>query len=254
MIIDCHGHGSLTGRFLLTPKDLVRSLDRYGVDKICISAPVVGAKAEPKAIREANDDVLAAVRLFPDRLMGYCFVHPGYAREAQDEIMRCVADHGMIGIKLYHHYKMNDPVQFPIIERTIALGVPILMHAGYPAAPELRDQQPNLATGDQFADVAARYPEALFICGHIGGGGDWERQLKLLRSAPSVYLDTSGSVADAGMIERCVRELGVKRLLFGCDISMERGLGKILDARLSAAQRDRIFSRNFLAILARRKI
>lgn len=253
MIIDCHGHGSVSGRFKLTVKDLIDSLDRYGIDKLCISAPLTARTTPPKDIREANDDILAAVRLHPDRLMGYCFVNPGYAAAAQEEITRCVAGEGMIGLKLYHQYKMNDPVQFPLIERTIDLGVPVLMHAGWPGTPELREEQPNLATGDQFADVAARYPDALLICGHIGGGGDWERQLKGLRRAPSVYLDTSGSVADAGMIERCVRELGVGRLLFGCDMSVERGLAKVRDAALTAAERQRIFSGNFLRILRKRK-
>lgn len=253
MIIDCHGHGSISGRFKLTVDMLIDSLDRYGIDKLCISAPLTAKDAAPKEIREANDDVLGAVRLHPDRLMGYCFVNPGFAAAAQEEITRCVAGEGMIGLKLYHQYKMNDPVQFPVIERTIELGVPILMHAGFAATPETREDQPNLATGEQFADVAARYPEAMLICGHIGGGGDWERQLKGLRRARTVYLDTSGSVGDAGMIERCARELGVERLLFGCDMSVERGLAKIRDAALTAHQRERIFSGNFLSILRRRR-
>lgn len=253
MIIDCHGHGSLSGRFKLPLKDLIDSLDRYGIDKVCISAPLADKAADPKAIREANDDVLAALRLHPDRLLGYCFLNPGFAAAAQDEITRCIVDQGMIGIKLYHQYRMNDPVQFPLVERAIDLGVPILMHAGFPGTPDMREDQPNLATGEQFADLAARYPDALLICGHIGGGGDWERQIKGLRRAPSVYLDTSGSVADAGMIERCVRELGVHRLLFACDMSVERGLAKIRDAALTPRQRQRIFSGNFLNILRKRK-
>ena len=104
-----------------------------------------------------------------------------------------------------------------------------------------------------FAGAARRYPEAMLICAHIGGGGDWERQLKGLREAPSVFVDTGGSVIDAGMLERCVRELGIDRLLFACDGSMERGLGKILDAGLTEAQRAKLYSANFLNILARRK-
>jgi predicted TIM-barrel fold metal-dependent hydrolase len=110
--------------------------------------------------------------------------------------------------------------------------VPILVHAGYPAAPELLQAQPNIATGEHFAEISRRYPEAIFICAHIGGGGDWERQIKGLREAQTVYVDIGGSVADSGMVDRCVRELGVERVLFACDGSMERGLGKIMDANL----------------------
>ena len=43
------------------------------------------------------------------------------------------------------------------------------------------------------------------------------------------------------------------RLLFACDGSMERGLGKILDAGLTEAQRAKLYSANFLNLLARRK-
>jgi hypothetical protein len=180
-------------------------------------------------------------------------VNPGYFKETQDEISRCIVDGGMIGVKLYHQYRMSEPVQFPLIERCIELGVPILMHAGYSTAPELRESQPRLSAGEDFEMAARRYPEAMLICGHIGGGGDWEHQIKALRSAPTVYLDTSGSVIDSGLIERCARDLGAERLLFACDLSVERGLGKILGADITARQRAMIFGRNFLAILSRRK-
>lgn len=252
MIIDCHGHCSIDGSYHLSADDTVRSLDLYGIDKICCSAPISSGEATPDRVRQRNDLILASIKKHPDRIMGMCFVNPGYFRETQDEITRCVVDNGMVGIKLYHQYRINEPVQFPLIERCIELGVPILMHAGYPAAPELRERQPRISMGPHFADVAKHYPEAMLICGHIGGGGDWERQLKALREAPSVYLDTSGSVIDAGMIERCVRELGIDRLLFACDGSMERGLGKIADANLTKSQRAKLYSQNFLQILARR--
>ena len=254
MIIDCHGHCSIDGSYFMSADDTVRSMDLYGVDRICCSAPITEDEAVPGLVRKHNDLILGSMRKHPTRILGMCFVNPGYFREAQDEITRCVVDNGMTGVKLYHQYCINEPVQFPVIERCIELGVPILMHAGYPAAPELRQQQPRLSTGAHFADVAKRYPEAMLICGHIGGGGDWERQLKALREAPSVFLDTSGSVIDAGMIERCVRELGIDRLLFACDGSMERGLGKIVDATLTKSQRTKLYSANFLRILARRAI
>ncbi len=254
MIIDCHGHCTIDGSYSLTADDTVRSLDLYGVDKICCSAPITSGDGTPELVRHRNDLIIASVEKYPDRIMGMCFVNPGFFQETQDEVTRCVVDHGLVGVKLYNQYRINEPVQFPLIERCIELGVPILMHAGYPASPEMRESQPRISTGAHFADVAKRYPDAMLICAHIGGGGDWERQLKGLREAPSVYLDTSGSVIDAGMIERCVRELGIDRLLFACDGSMARGLGKIADADLTDEQRTKLYSENFLRILARRKI
>ena len=75
--------------------------------------------------------------------------------------------------------------------------------------------------------TSRRYPEARLICAHICGGGDWEWTIKALRHAPSVYLDTSGSVTDDGVVNMAARTLGVDRLLFGCDMSLTAGVGRI---------------------------
>lgn len=252
-MIDVHNHCSSDGSYHTSAEEMIRGLDRFGIDKVCCSAPISYEEATPELVRKRNDLILGAMKQFPDRIFGQCFLNPGYVRETQDEITRCISDGGMIGVKLYHQYYINEPVLFPLIERCIDLGVSILMHAGWLTAPEDLERQKRISGGDHFADIAQRYPEAMFICGHIGGGGDWERQLKGLRNAPSVYIDTSGSVIDAGLIERCVRELGPARMLFATDGSVARGVGKILDADITQSQRKMIWSTNFLKILARRK-
>jgi predicted TIM-barrel fold metal-dependent hydrolase len=68
-----------------------------------------------------------------------------------------------------------------------------------------------------------------------------------------VYLDTSGSVIDEGMIEIAVREFGAERLLFGTDMTMEGGVGKIFGADITEEQREMIFWKNMKGILERRK-
>jgi predicted TIM-barrel fold metal-dependent hydrolase len=227
-------------------------MERAGIDKTCCSHPIATANPTPEEVRQANDDILRCMQRFPDAIFGQCFVNPGYARHAQDEITRCVVDGGMSGVKLYNQYRIDEPVQFPVIERCIELGVPVLMHAGHPTAPDSIPNQPRLSSGEHFVHAARRYPEAMLICAHIGGGGDWEWQLKALREVPSVFLDTSGSVIDQGMIERCVRDLGAQRLLFGTDMNLARGIGKLLDARITARQRERIFGVNFDELVKRR--
>ena len=102
------------------------------------------------------------------------------------------------------------------------------------------------------AELSRRYPEAMLICAHVCGGGDWEWTIKALRNAPGAYLDTSGSVIDEGVIEMAAGVLGAGRLLFGCDMSMTAGVGKIRAARLSARDKDRILAANMQEILGRR--
>jgi predicted TIM-barrel fold metal-dependent hydrolase len=234
---------------------VIDAADRLEIEKLACSIPIIGGRwATPDEVRECNDGVLDAMRRYPRRILGYCFLNPGYPREALAELERCVMREGMIGIKLYNQYKINDPVVFPLIERTIELGVPILSHAGRLITPADIAAQPLCSHAADFVDAGSRFPEAMIIHGHIAGGGDWQWSLKVLRDAPpAIYVDTSGSVMDNGLLERCVREFGEDRLLFATDMTMEGGVARVRDADITEAHRERLFFRNFERILARRR-
>ncbi|MFH1570778.1 MAG: amidohydrolase family protein [Gemmatimonadota bacterium] len=253
MRIDCHMHVRGAGQNWSWDHNdrIIEAADALGIDRLCVSIPVMRGMPAMAEVRAGNDAVVEAMRQYPGRILGYCFVVPGY-RESLAEIDRCL-EAGMIGIKLYNQYKVWDPAVHPVLEKAIAERVPVLEHAGYPTNPESWVQQPLLSHAADFVRAAALYPEAMLIEAHIGGGGDWEWAIRQLRDAPSVYLDTSGSVIDEGMVEMAVSELGARRLLFGTDMTMEGGVGKILGARLTRAQRELIFWRNFQAILDRRQ-
>jgi len=246
--IDVHNHlfGAADARAL------VAAADRFDIEQTVISVPALEGTT-PAGFRENNDCVLNAVREYPGRLLGQCFVDPRYPREALAEIDRCL-DQGMIGVgELYTAVKISDPLCFPIIEKCIACRVPIMVHAradvGLLRPGVATAAPPTTSTPDDFVAVARRYPEAILIEAHLGGGGDWEYACKTLRAAPSVYLETAGSVADSGMIDFAVRCLGAERILFATDMSYETGVGKVLAAELSEPQRQRIFWDNFHDIL-----
>jgi len=229
---------------------IIEAADALGIDQLYVSIPITRGMPGMDDIRACNDAVIESMRLYPGRIFGYCFVVPGHAGSL-DEIDRCL-DAGMSGIKLYNQYKIWDPAVHPTIEKAIHERVPILEHAGYPTSPDLQAAQPNISDASDFVRAARLYPEAMLIEAHIGGGGEWEWAIKHLRQAPSVYLDTSGSVIDEGVVEMGVKELGVERILFATDMTMEGGVGKILGADLTEAQRERIFWQNFQAILDKR--
>jgi len=264
MRIDSHMH--INGRNInwgWEHNDLIiEAADKLGIDKLAVSIPAnrrfpmrdenpfdynIPTMDE---IRQDNDDVLAAMNRYSGRILGYCYVLPGY-KESIDEIDRCL-DQGMIGIKVYNQYKIWDPVFYPIIEKSIKEKFPILVHAGFATSPEEWDFEPNMSHAADFAYISRLYPEAMIIEGHIGGGGDWEWAIKHLREAPNIYLDTAGSVVDEGMIDMAVRELGAERLLFATDMTMESNVAKIMAADLTDEQRNDIFGRNFQKILDKR--
>ncbi len=250
--IDCHAHLTHHSRQDWGENDrrLIEAADRLGIDKLCCSILAPRHPARPEDFRQCNDWAAEAVRRYPGRILCYAYVNPGYVREAQDEVSRCVEKLGFIGVKLYNDYLATEPVVWPVVEQAIRLRVPIVHHAGH--TTWLPAPQPRISDGGSFAELAARYPEAMLICAHVAGGGDWEWTIKALRNAPSVYVDTSGSVPDEGIVEMAARVLGAERLLFGCDMSMTAGVGRIRAADLNDADRAMILGRNMQRILARR--
>jgi predicted TIM-barrel fold metal-dependent hydrolase len=251
LVIDCHAHLN----FRTSPADegneaaVLDAADRLGIDRLCCSI-LPGRPATVEGFQTANRVMAAAHKRHPDRFLGYCFVNPGRGRAALEEVRRCLDLPGFIGVKLYNEHLCTDPVVYPLVELTIELRVPILHHAGHSHYPVT--QQPNMSGAGHLAELAGRYPEAKLICGHIGGGGDWEWSIKALRHARTVYLDTSGSVTDEAMIDMAVKVLGADRLLFGCDTSWTAGVGKIRAAQLTAAERSKILGGNMGRLLDQR--
>ena len=252
-VIDCHAH--LTHRSRATwevdDRRLIEAADKLEIDQLCCSILTPRRPATADGFRECNRWTADGMRRFPGRVLGYCYVNPGYGREALEEIRRGVEDRAFIGIKLYNEHTCTEPVVFPIVELAIELGVPILQHASH--SHYFVEDQPRMSDGGHLAELARRYPEAMLICAHISGGGDWEWTIKALRHAPNVLLDTSGSVTDEGTVEMASEIVGVDRLVFGCDLSMTAGVGKIRGANLSVQAKEKILSGNMMRLLRRRK-
>lgn len=259
--IDAHNHvwsekgigsvGPLDRRYA---RQILDSAARLGIDQLCVSCPLVSESPTPAEVRDANDIVSEAMR-FSDRFLGFCFINPGYRDEALKELERCILKGGMAGIKLYHQYLICDPVMYPLMERAAKWRVPVLMHAGKVCDSQSLKDEPRISDAGHFLKAAAMFPETTLIQAHIGGGGDWEWNLRHLEQRPpNLYLDTSGSVIDAGIVGRAIAALGEDRILFATDMSFEEGVGKLLDAGLSETQLRNVFSGNMQAILARRKV
>jgi predicted TIM-barrel fold metal-dependent hydrolase len=251
-IIDCHAHLTHHSRSAWEADDhrLIEAADKLGIDLLCCSTLTPRRPTTPDAFCECNQWTADAMRRFPNRVLGYCYVNPGYGRESLDEIRRCVQERGFIGIKLYNEYTCTEPVVFPVVELAIELGVPILHHASH--SHYFVEDQPRMSDGGHIAELARRYPEAMLICAHICGGGDWEWTIKALRHASNVLLDTSGSVTDDGTVEMAAAVLGADRLVFGCDMSMTAGVGRIHAADLSTQDKDKILGENMMKLLRRR--
>ena len=236
---------------LLHPGDAPRLLDaadRHGIAVMCISS--LGRKwvYDPphENCKQANRDVARAVKKYPGRFRGFCYVNPAHGRKATDELRRCVLDDGMVGLKLWVARRATDRCVTPVVECAIELGVPILHHAMWKAMGLL----PQESLPAEVAALAARFPEANFIMAHMGG--EWTRGVRWVADLPHVWVDTSGCTPESAAVTEAAAVLGSERVIFGSD-APGRGfapqLAKVVGAHLGAAATRRILCTNLRQLL-----
>lgn len=178
----------------------------------------------PADATAGNDALLALQREHPARIRGYACVNPNYTAHARSEVARCLAA-GMIGIKLAASRRADDPLLDPICTLARERGAPVLQHVWQHRRRDWPGQEASDAV--ELCRLARRHPDVAFILGHIGGGGDWLHSLGAVRDVPNVSIDLSGSGVDGGMLEACVAAVGVSRLLWGTDLTMDTGWAKL---------------------------
>lgn len=249
--IDAHVHVYL---FDGGPESNIEMADRLHIDKMIISRPPYEGAGTPDEFRSYNDLVVKALKAYPERFIGQLTLNPIYQKESLEEIKRCV-DLGMVGLKVYTQVKINDPLFYPIIEKMTDLNMIIHMHAhcqlgvgGYRMKYDT-GIRPQTSIPEDFVDIAARYPEAMFQYAHIGGGGDWEYACKSFVNHPNIYVDTSGTNNPEYMVDFAVQQLGEDRVFYGTDNCYYQSVGKILASQLTEVQKRKLFFDNYNTIL-----
>ena len=183
----------------------------------------------PAELRQQNDEVLRAIAHAPDHVLGMVYLNPKHRDASLRELERCVADGPMVGVKLWIALPCDRPELDPLVRRAAQLQAPILQHA----YDRVDGNLPGESSCADVAAIAARHPDAAFICAHTGN--DWERGIRMIRAAKNVWAEVSGSDPTAGFVEMAVRELGVERVIYGSDAggrSFASQLAKVVSASL----------------------
>jgi uncharacterized protein len=249
LIWDLHTHltRQLRGQ---TPAEkaahLIEVGSRHGIARFCCYMGLAwSADPKPADFARQNDDILSAVAAHPAQLFGFVYVNPKHTQASLDELKRCVRDGPMIGVKLWVAHRCSEPELDPIVELATELNVPIFQHTWLKTTGNL----PGESTPADISRLAARHPEATFICGHVGG--NWEIGITEVRSMPNVSVDLGGFDPTAGVTELAVRELGAERVLFGSDApgrSFASQLAKVTGADISNSQKSLILGENLQRI------
>ena len=249
MIWDLHVH--LSGVDGASPPErlaqMIAIADRMGIERLCVYLGMTFTPdPSPEIFRRDNDQVLQAIREFPDRAFGFVHLNPKHLEASLAELERCVANGPMVGVKLWIGHRCSAPELDPLVTRAAALKAVIYQHTWF----KLAGNDPGESTPEDLAQLAARHPGAPLICGHTGG--DWERGLRAIRHWKNVYADLAGSDPVAGYTEMAVRELGAERVIYGSDVggrSFASQLAKVLGADIPESARKLILGENLKRLL-----
>lgn len=249
MIWDAHVH--LSGVSGDTPEERLAQLlhfaDRMGIDRLCLSMGMRWTyDPDPDDLRQQNDEVLRAVKHFPERSFGFVYLNPKHLDASLTELNRCVRDGPMVGVKLWVAQRCNSPALDPLVRRATELKAIILQHTYLKTTGNL----PGESTPTDLAELARRHPDATFICGHTGGSP--ALGVPAIGDCKNVYADLCGSDPFAGMTELAVRELGPKRVLYGSDAggrSFASQLAKVVGADISESAKKLILGENLKRLL-----
>jgi len=246
--VHCHLANPLTGKDPAARLGrLLEVADRMGISRVCV---YMGMKwtydPTPDDLRQQNDQVLAAIRRWPDRAFGFVYVNPKHGRASLDEINRCIADGPMVGVKLWVAAHADTPQLDPLVERATELKAVIFQHTWIKVTGNLAGE----STPMDLVALAKRHPTAKLICGHTGG--DWEQGIRAVRAEPNISVDLGGGDPVAGITEMAVRELGPERVLYGSDApgrSFASQLAKVQGADIADEAKQQILGANLRRLL-----
>jgi predicted TIM-barrel fold metal-dependent hydrolase len=265
----------------------LKDMDFSGIDLQVIShttsamISLSGGEAV-RLVREANDQLAAAVAAHPDRFAGFAALPMTDPQAAADELERAVRSLGFKGALINGTTNgrfLDDPSFLPILERAVALDVPIYLHPGIPPGPVQQayyfgfDPVENfdLATGAWgwhsevgihalrliLAGVFDRLPTLQIIIGHMGEMIPFmlaridniltPMAKHLQHPVPeyflqNFYITTSGFFTNPPLL-LALQVIGADRIIFSVDYPFspnEQGRAFLDSASISPADKEKI--------------
>ena len=158
------------------------------------------------------EDVVQAVKEFPDRFYGFFGANPKDERVC-DMLEMVVEKYGFKGLK-FHTYASGVAADdrdwvYPIAEKARELKICMMIHS-----------DPYITgTPWQVGLLALDFPDLPVVMAHMGfmDVACNDAAIKMAKRAPNLYLETCGVSSEAS-IAKAVREIGADRVLYGSDM------------------------------------
>jgi len=170
---------------------IVGDMDAAGIDKSVLLAIDWGLAphlGEPKlSIEEINKIYADAVEKHPGRLIAFAGVDPR-RNKAAEMVGTFLKEWRMKGIKFHSAagFYSNDRTCYPVYEKALEYGVPVLLHTGEVLKPfHFKYCEPIYAQ-----EIAMDFPELPIILAHTGGCW-YPEAVAICNNSTNVYLDIS---------------------------------------------------------------
>jgi predicted TIM-barrel fold metal-dependent hydrolase len=170
---------------------IVKDMDAAGIDKSVLLAIDWGLARHlgdlKLTIEKINRTYADAVKKHPQRLIAFAGIDPR-RKNAPEMVEKFLGEWGMKGIKFHTAagFYPNDKACYPIYEKALKYGVPILLHTGEVLKPlYFKYCQPIYVQ-----EVAMDFPDLPIILAHAGGCW-YSEAVAICNSTTNVYLDVS---------------------------------------------------------------
>jgi len=194
-------------------------------------------------LKQANDDVGAAIRKHPDRIVGFAASSPSFGTNwVRDELKRCFEELGCTGMKVHNAYE-----RLPMRDQSGTREYREALEATWEFADERAC--PVLCHGFLSPDVAGRYPRAKFIAAHACGQ---RGTADTYADYPNVYFDTACSGTGRGNVEYFAKRVGAERVLYGSDLPYANPayrIGQVIGTRVGDDDLRKILGGNMARLL-----
>jgi predicted TIM-barrel fold metal-dependent hydrolase len=251
-IVDAHVHTGYPNVFYSPEVDaasLLRRMDQFGIQyavNLCSMRGLLDTSLA--ALRAAQSDFESS-----DGRLFYCgFYDPRRAEDNLKVLGQACQAPGFKGIKIHpslNKVPADDPRYDAVWRFAADHELPIVAHTW---SVSTYNPVQVLSTPDKFEPFVRRYPQVRLVLGHSGGrGGGRLEAIRLGRSYPNVFLDSSGDIYCLGYFESLAREGLADRVLFGTDypwVDLRSHLTRLYLADIPAPDKARILRDNALRV------
>lgn len=225
------------------PDDVLRLMDRHGIDHAAI-ASLRGLYGERPA---ANAETLAAARARPDRFTPIAIAGPMNGGGAAE--LRALAGDGFRGVRLYpllHGYRLHDPFADEVCAAAGELRMAVIV-----ATRPMMNFRFATVPIEEIGTLAERHPGTSFLLSGPNYLTEFRAAVLVMQRCANVSIEIS-CMQGLEALRRMVDAVGAERVLFGTGMPLHYpacGVAKIEHAQISEAARAAVVRANAQRLL-----